>query len=641
MCGICGIAGDDWGDERELARIVGAMNESLIHRGPDDAGVWTSKQMAIAVRRLSIIDLPGGHQPIENETGELRIVLNGEIYNYRELREGLIAKGHRFRTKSDTEVVLHLFEEYGLETAGLLKGMFALCIVNDRDKSLYIARDRFGEKPLYLWNSDSQLAFSSELASLLKCSAVPRRINLPALKYYLRYRFIASPWTMFRDIVQLPAGHWMLWRNGKLNINRYFDYQAHPDHSLDTETAKGLVQQALLDAVDRQRISDVPVGAFLSGGIDSSTVVAALQRQSSKPVPTFTARFENAQYDESPIARTVAKHLGTDHHEFVIRNNGFDEEDLWRIIKHAGQPFADSSAIPTFYICRQIRGSVTVCLSGDGGDEMFGGYDFFLECQKVDRIASLAPRFAFRTLNRIARGLSQVSGFRNSSRLRQAIQVSDSASRPRPSRFFYRAPLFDEQELHRLVSPAIHDQLGSMNLPELDSFAHSEAYPTRLRQLMAYRIGFQLPEDMLLKVDRMSMASSLEVRAPMLDVAVSEVAARMPDHLLINSGVTKYILREAAREWLPEAVFNHPKWGFAIPLHDYQNARYEELCRALIFCPGGLVSQLFNRNYVEQIVNRGLTRKRDAADVSVFRATHQVWALLQLAAWADYYQVSW
>lgn len=625
--------------DRAHAPFVARMNAAIVHRGPDDSGQWDSDQISVAMRRLAIIDLAGGHQPIENEDGSLLIFMNGEIYNYLDLRPELERLGHRFRTQSDTEVVLHLYEELGPEVASRLEGMFALCIVDRRRQELFLARDRFGEKPLFYWHDRDALAFSSELRSLLECPRVPRQLNPAGLECYLRHRILPGPQTFFRDVVQLPPGHWMTWRNGKVEVARYFELQAEPERGLDLVTAKMQIQDALLRAVRRQQISEVPLGAFLSGGIDSSTVVAAMQRTSSKPVLTFTARFENQAYDESPIARRVSQHLGTEHHEFVIPNQGFEEEDLWRVIRHMGQPFADSSAIPTYYICRQIRDRVTVCLSGDGGDEMFGGYSFFRDCQRVEALARWAPRSAFRSLQKVARSAAGWPGLSGSRRLRQVMQASASAGRPAGNRFLYTAPLYDDGELARLFKPEVRRNVLDTESAGLGRFAGDD-FPSRLRQWMAYRAGFQLPEDMLVKVDRMSMANSLEVRAPMLDVAVAEVARRLPDDLLIRDGVTKFALRAAAREWLPAEVFDHPKWGFAIPLHDYQNDRYRALCGELILAPDSLVQSLFRPDFVRRIVDRGLTRRQDAADVSVFRASHQVWALLQLGAWSRYFGVS-
>ncbi len=637
MCGICGAVLSP--EAFDVEGIVRQMNAALVHRGPDDSGQWDSGEVSVAMRRLSIIDLAGGHQPIFNEDASRLIVMNGEIYNYRELREELIGRGHRFRTRSDTEVVLHLFEEHGEQTPRYLQGMFVFCVVDTRDRSLFLARDRFGEKPLFYWQDAGHLAFSSELASLLECPAVPRALCAEALPHYLQQRLVPCPLTMFRDVHQLPPGHSLRWSEGQADIRPYFHYRACPDDSLDERSAADMVRTALCAAVRRQRISDVPVGAFLSGGIDSSTVVAALQRESTKKIPTFTARFENAAYDESPIARKVAEHLGTDHHEFVIPSRGFDEEDLLRVIRHAGQPFADSSAIPTYYISRQIRDAVTVCLSGDGGDEMFAGYTYFRDCLKVDELASWAPRAVFRGIGRLGRLAGRLPGLKHASRLRQVVQAADLASRPYGDRFLGMAPLFDRFELRKLLQHPQGNGSGQADDP-FGPYRDPAGFPTRLRQLMALRVGFHLSEDMLVKVDRMSMATSLEVRAPMLDVAVSEVAARMPDRLLIRDGITKFILREAARPWLPDEVFSHPKWGFSIPLHDYQNEAYRRMCHDLVLSDTSLTCRLFSRRYLHRIVQRGLTRRRDAADVSVFRATHQVWALLQLAAWADHFGVT-
>ncbi len=612
----------------------------MIHRGPDDSGAWIGHGTAIAMRRLSIIDLAGGHQPIDNETGHLHIVFNGEIYNYRELRSELLSRGHEFKTASDTEVVLHGFEEFGTGILDRLKGMFAFCIANERTGELFLARDRFGEKPLFYWNEGGRFAFSSELPSLLECQLIPRRLNLASLPYYLRNGFVPLPMTMYRDIHQVRPGHWMTWKQGKLDTGGYFAIRYQPDPTLDETTAKDLVRSAVLNAVERQRVSDVPIGAFLSGGIDSSTVVAALQKVSTNKIPTFTARFENVQYDESPIARAVANHVGTDHHEFLIPNQGFSDEDLVRVINHVGQPFGDSSAIPTYYICRQIREHVKVCLSGDGGDEMFGGYDSFQFGLKVDRVAKLAPRFAFASLGAVLDQLSHCPVLRDQPRLRQLRQVADACSEPADARFQKTAPRFDRRELKRLLSSEWYGPSKLTYDPSDDALSGRE-HPSTLRRLMAYRSGYSLSEQMLVKVDRMSMATSLEVRAPMLDVGIFEVASKMPDHLLIRGGRGKYILREAVKDWLPSEVFTHPKWGFAIPLHEYQNDRYRQMCSDLL-APGKhpVLDHIFRRDYLESIVTRGLARTRDAADVSVFRASHQVWQLVMFAAWVHDFDVS-
>lgn len=640
MCGICGIAGVELGGKAELTRIVTAMNESLIHRGPDDEGIWASDRAAIAMRRLSIIDLVGGHQPIQNERGDRRIILNGEIYNYRELRQQMLDRGRTFKTASDTEVILQLYDEHGERAIEMLKGMFALCIVDDRTDSIFLARDRFGEKPLYYWRGPGILAFSSELHSLVQFTRIPRRLNFNSLPFYLRHGFVPSPDTMYRDVVQLPPGHWMRWSPDQFRMEPYFRIEFQPDPSLDEAAAAEMVRNAVSAAVDRQRVSDVPIGAFLSGGIDSSTIVAALQRISPRPVPTFTARFENARYDESPMARLVARHVGSDHHEFTIPNRGFQDDDMLRVLRHVGQPFGDSSAIPTYYISRQIRDQVKVCLSGDGGDEMFGGYDFFQDVLRVDRVAGFAPRSVYRWAGDTLQSVSSIPPLLSISQLRQVRQVLDTCAAPRDERFQRLAPRFDSRELKRLLRPPIGQRQGFDPNASIASLRGDDC-PTRLRRLMAFRMGYSLSEDMLVKVDRMSMAASLETRAPFLDVAVFEVSARLPDRLLIQGSVGKYILRQAVKDWLPAEVFTQPKRGFAIPLHEYQNERYRQMCGDLL-APGRneLLDRLFSPQVLSWIIRRGLTRTKDAADVTVFRASHQLWQLVQLAAWVDQYGIT-
>jgi asparagine synthase (glutamine-hydrolysing) len=640
MCGICGII--DYAEHGGHRQVVAAMNAALVHRGPDDHGQFDDAACSIAMRRLAIIDLDHGHQPISNETGDLVIVFNGEIYNYRELRRSLEETGnHRFKTDSDTEVILHLYEDHGDETPSLLKGMFAFCIYDRRDKSLFLARDRFGEKPLYYWHHDRKFAFSSELASLVSWSAIDRRVNTDALNCYLRLSMVPCPLTMYQGIRQLPPAHSLKCSASSIQLKRYYRFNYSVDPALeDEEVAKEAVRETLQRAVARQMISDVPLGAFLSGGIDSSAVVAAMQRQSSKPVSTFTARFEYAQYDESPIARRVAEHLGTNHHEFVITDAGFETDDLSRIVRHVGQPFFDTSAIPTYFISREIRSHATVSLSGDGGDELFGGYNYFLWHLKIDALSRRVPRSALKCASSVARAASAVPGLSRWGFLRQGRKALNLATLSPLDRMTMTSPLFEQQELDLLLQPGValpacNAHHVSPDLPEMDEGV------SRLRQLMHYRTTFNLPEDMLVKVDRMSMASSLEVRAPMLDVDMADLATRLPDRLLIKNGVTKYVLREAVRPWLPEEVFSHPKWGFSIPMHMFQNEKYRGLCEELLLSDREcLTRQLLRPAALRELVHRGLNRKRDGADISVYRATHQLWAILQFTAWADEFNVT-
>ncbi len=639
MCGICGVYSPDFADRVET---VARMNQALLHRGPDDAGQFDGPMASIAMRRLCIIDLATGHQPISNEDNSLQIVFNGEIYNYRELREKLASTGrHSFKTTSDTEVILHLYEEYGFDTPKHLQGMFAFCIYDTKSHSLFFARDRFGEKPFFYTVIDGQtLAFSSEVTSLLECKQVERKLDLKALSYFLHVGYCPSPLTLFAGIKELPAGHWLHWKQGELKTGAYYrpTYQTNPRFQREEEAVEA-VRTTLQKVVKRQMVSDVPLGAFLSGGIDSSAVVAAMQRQSGQKIKTFTVKFEHAAFDESQIAREVAEHLGTDHHEFVVTNDGFREEDLWRIIRHVGQPFLDSSAIPTFILSSQVKDHVTVSLSGDGGDEMFAGYRVFQACLGIDQIARYVPRAVLATAGSALRKVANSPGADQVQMIGKLMRATRAAALPKQDRSWKMGPLFEETVLHNLASPWLRQQWHNDQSNAVQELLGNQEGMTRLRQVMDCWLRYFLPSDMLVKVDRMSMAASLEVRAPMLDVEMAELSMSLPDNLLIREGTTKYILRKAIRPWLPDSVFTHPKWGFTIPLHLFQNKRYRELCGELLLnTKNEIVKSLFSKPALERVIQRGLDRN-SAGDLLAFHASTQIWALLNLAGWMELFKV--
>jgi len=638
MCGIAGIVRREGVTELDRT-AVRRMVAALVHRGPDDEGFCFGDEAAIGMRRLAIIDVPGGHQPMANEDGSVCVVFNGEIYNHQQLRERLDATGrHRFQTRSDTEVLVHLYEDLGRDLLGALEGMFAFCIVDMRRRTALLARDRFGEKPLF-YSADSRgFAFSSELPGLLEAPWVSRRANTAAVRRYLESGFVRAPATAFRDIQELEAGSWIEVREGRVTSGTFSPKPVSGTtiFSDETEAAEAL-QATIRQSIRRQMAADVPVGAFLSGGIDSSTVVAAMQRELSRPVKTFTARFEHALYDESPVARAVASHLGTEHHEIVITNGGFEEEDLRRVVRHVGQPFSDSSAIPTYHVCRQIRESVKVCLSGDGGDEVFAGYPLFQWLLRVDDVAARVPPGLTREGARFFRHLASIPGADRWRQLRRVWRGLEVAALPAGARLPHASRLFQDDELEAVCRP----ELRSRAMGESAAVPHAyQSGASRLRELMRQRIEGSLREDMLVKVDRMSMAASLEVRAPMLDAGMVDFASRLPDNWLIRGGVGKHILREAVRGWLPDIVFDHPKTGFSIPLHMFQNATYESACRDLLLSDRvPVVREYFDRAATEAIVARGLAQKHDTAERSVYRSSHQLWSLLNLAAWADEFKV--
>jgi asparagine synthase (glutamine-hydrolysing) len=458
-------------------------------------------------------------------------------------------------------------------------------------------------------------------------------MDTDALSYFLETGYVPEPRTLFADVTALEPGQYVVWRPGRLAIRPYYEIDYAPDPALATiRDASDAVLRALRAAVRRQMIADVPLGAFLSGGIDSSTVVALMQQESSRPVQTFSVRFEDAVYDESPIARRVATHLGTDHHELTVTDCSFQEEDLWRVVQHVGMPFADSSAIPMFVVSRYARTHVKVALSGDGGDEMFAGYKAFSWADRVERLARV-PRPALAVAAGVARGAARLPMAARLPAFRQARKALDYAALAGEQRRF--------RALHWLFSP---EERRALLVPEIGAHAARRApdllldLPERaqrwtpLRRRMYSRLRHELAGDMLVKVDRMSMAASLEVRAPFLDPEVAEISSRLPDAMLRREGQGKFILREVMRPYLPAEVFEHPKWGFSIPLHRFVNERFRDTASALLAASGPLRG-LVRPEAAARILERGLRRDRDAGDYSVYQATHQLWALMQLGAW--------
>lgn len=629
MCGICGKTGS----RDKTDSLVKAMNNAIAHRGPDEQGQYTSDFCSLAMSRLAIIDLKSGSQPIFNEDKTICIFMNGEIYNYPTLRSELIINGHQFTTNSDTEVVLHLYEEKGMETPRYLRGMFTLCIYDLKKNTLFLSRDRFGEKPLYYHHSGGELSFSSEIKSLLEDQSVPRVLNREALEYYLKVSMVPEPLTLFKDIFSLPPGHSMLFGNGKLNIEPYFSINYQVDTNIKSEAdAIEYLSPYLNNAVKKQLISDVPIGAFLSGGIDSSTVVALMQQNASRPIKTFTVKFEDSAYDESPIAWEVAKYLGTEHHQIDVPNKDFQEDIFWTMIDHSGLPLADSSAIPTYFISKEIRKHVTVALSGDGGDELFAGYNLFKWWQKLNSFKNIPPPL-FGVSSNLLSLTSNIPGLRNSSKIRQAKRVSDILRAPDELRAIELHHILNDVQMRSILKS------GTFEYPRLAELPCQSEQWTPLRKLMYYRITHNLPLHMLTKVDRMSMANSLEVRTPFLDPDLFEASSKIPDRLLIKNNTGKYILRKLMKPNLPEIVFDHPKTGFDIPLQKYFNTEFENLTKTLVSDTNPL-AELFNLDVINGIMNSSFNQASSNSKHSIYRLTHQAWLFIQLFGWARRFNIT-
>lgn len=635
MCGICGIIDPEQSIlANERAGMVQKMNKALLHRGPDGAGYFNDAVCSLAMRRLAIIDLATGQQPVYNETGDIGVFFNGEIYNYPQLREELLRAGHQFSTTSDTEVLVHLFEEYGTEMLLRLHGMFAFCLFDKKRRLFLLARDRFGEKPLYYHLDRTTLSFASEVAALLENNNIPRRLNPEALPYYFRTSLVPEPMTLLKDVRSLQPGHYLLFKDGTWKEKSYFSLTFPDGPSIHSEAeAIGLIRPLLETAVKRQTVSDVPIAAFLSGGIDSSTVVALLQEQSDNPIRTFHVKFEDQAFDESAVARRVAEYCGTDHHELVVPNYDFKEDIFWTILEHVGLPFRDSSAIPTFLISQEIGKEVKVALSGDGGDELFGGYSLFrwyrqiLQLQRIPRPLRAGLNTGLNWSRRLP-GLDQLAVLRKAGR---AVQTSllDKPDIPIALNEFFPKPA------HLYKSPQLDTICG---YSELKQYPPNHRKWSDLREIMYYRMRHTLPANMLVKVDRMSMAASLEVRSPFLDPALFAAASRLSDDLLIRNGQGKYLIRRIMENRLPREVFDHPKQGFNIPLSKYQNEAFKKLAADLLFS-GSPLDALLDPQELRRIYNTGLGKRRDSATTSVFQTSHHLWMMMLLFGWVRRFKV--
>lgn len=625
MCGICGIISPRI-DKSDREQRLTKMNEAIFHRGPDELGFFSNKNCSLAMRRLSIIDLNTGKQPLYSSDKRFLIFFNGEIYNYRELKLGLLKKGYVFTTSSDTEVVVNLYAEYGKEGVVKLEGMFAFCIYDQQENSYFFARDRFGEKPFYYNLTNGCMLFSSEIASLLSGNLFTPRLNHDQLGSYIRLGYVAEPNTLIKDVFALPAGHWMfLDREFNIKVENYFHIRYTPDPAIKSlEDAACFIKPHFENAVRKQMISDVPIGSFLSGGVDSSSVVAVMSKLAGKPIKTFTVKFQTKGYDESQIAKKVAERYNTEHHEIVVSNSQFAEEQFWRILDHVGLPFPDSSAIPTDMVTREIAKYVKVALSGDGGDEVFGGYTVFDWLRKMRNFGAI-PASVRNGLKTLIQGTNRT--LLNNNKLRQLSKVLSIAGQPLGRMIQETHALIDSEEFRALMRKE-GEYIEVIDFDPADSL---------LRSAMRYRIKYDLTLDMLIKVDRMSMANSLEVRSPFLDPLLFDASCRLPDRFLRSGGIGKLVVREMMKTDLPVEVFNHPKSGFSIPMHDFRNKAFIQLAYDLLH--KSYMQNIFSKEAITNILYAGTTDSADSASGSIYRKTHQLWSLMMLSGWIEKYKI--
>ena len=627
MCGICGQLVPDWSRtvERDLLQ---KMNHCLSHRGPDSEGYFVEDHLGLAISRLAIIDVEGGQQPIGNEDGSVVLVFNGEIYNFRELRKELKNKGHRFSTKSDTEVIVHAYEEWGDDSLHRLNGMFAIALWDKTQQRLLLARDRMGEKPLYWHYSTHGVMWASEAKALLAVPWVERRVNALALHHYLTLQYVPDPLTIFEGMYQLPAAHKLVVeRGGEPQVSRWWQLDFEPKWQIEDAEAIQQARNLLASAVERRLISEVPLGAFLSGGIDSSAIVALMAKQSSKPVKTFSIGFEEERYSETRYAREVAARYHTDHHEFIFR-----AEDLIRLIDESvtafDEPLADPAALPLLELSRQARQSVTVALCGDGGDETLAGYRRYaidgllrpysalpswLTQRAVPAIMRLVPEPAWIPEDRnVITGLKRLGQF--------------SATTPKASLVRWGS-YFSHEEKLSLYTDCWREKFSRTDTADWIAGAFDDAHASSLldRTLYADQVTY-LSGDLLPKTDRMTMAHSLEARSPFLDVEWLEWTARLPRRFKVRGLTTKWLLNAAFGDLLPEDIRSRRKQGFNVPIGMWLRDNLHVWAHERLLDNPGL-TEWFRPSAVQQLL-----REHDSGQ---FNHEKRLWALLIFAVWLN------
>ena len=621
---MCGITGYTNASGKPVDReILERMNCAIIHRGPDEDGFYVNDNVGLAMRRLAIIDLAGGQQPMHNEDRSKWIVFNGEIYNYQEIRADLDKRGHKFYTNSDTEAIVHLYDEFGEGGLEYLRGMFAFAIWDERKQELFIARDRLGKKPLlYSLQPNGDLIFGSEFRALLEHPSVERDIDYDAIDSYLSYLCVPAPQTAFNQIRKLEPGHWLKWKNGKIETQRYW----RPDFShkikITEEEAIEETTRILRESTKLRLISEVPLGAFLSGGVDSSTIVALMAQESSTPVKTFSIGFEEQDYSELKYARRVAEHVGAEYNEFIVRPNAMEVLPL--LVRHYGEPYADPSAIPTYYVSRETRKYVTVALNGDGGDESFVGYERHVAMKFAEFYHRLPRVLRSYLIEPATLALPGSTDFRN--RFARFQRFLKAASMSRSERYFQWLSTFPPEAKQELYTSDLKNQSkGNVAITYLDKYVGHKNGTGIVDKTLLTDIMNYLPNDLLVKVDIASMANSLEARSPFLDHKLIEFAATLPEHIKQKGSETKTLLKKIAARLVPREVIYRQKMGFAVPLRYWLGNEMHDFTRETLLSERATSRGLFNTSVVERLLKE---QRDDVVDNS-----WKIWTLLMLELW--------
>ncbi len=619
MCGICGIVGLK--DSTIDRNVLGRMSQAIAHRGPDDQGEFVAPGIGLGFRRLAILDLsPSGHQPMTNPKQTVWVTLNGEIYNFQELREDLKQRGYSFRSGSDTEVIVHGYEAEGEKFIERLAGMFALAIWDVRQQRLVLARDRFGKKPIMYAVRDEKLFYASELEALRK-GLPDLSIDPLAVQEYFRFGFIPHPRTIYQGVSQLPPAHLVIWQGGQLSIKPYWKLSMEKQERSETE-AKSELDRLLRQAVRQRMISDVPLGVFLSGGLDSSIITALMANESSSPVKTFSIGFPDESHNELPLARLVAKKYGTDHHEFMVEPKVDDV--LPGLMRHFGQPFADSSAVAVWYVARETRQHVTVALNGDGGDENFAGYEKYALLSQLQKWGVL-PKPIRQALWSVARPLLERTNIQAAHKFQVAGQffADDLVGRYIDSMF-----MFTSSELSNLLPLALPNRANQLVEDRLRGLPSDASL---IDNVTALDLRFYLPDGLMTKADIATMANSLEGRSPFLDHRLVEFTATLQDNFKIRAGQRKWLLRETFGHLLPSELLTAKKRGFDLPVNQWLKQPLLPYLRSRLNDPQLRQTTMFNWTYIDRLIDEHASGRRHHGI--------RLWSLLCFAVWyTDVYQ---
>ena len=627
MCGIAGFTQfhRTVGDQATLQQ----MAQKILHRGPDAGGEFVNQQVGLCHRRLSIIDLSvAGNQPLFYDEGRLAIVFNGEIYNFLELRESLLQLGYKFKTKTDTEVLLALYQEYGVEMVKQINGMFAFAIWDNRKQSLFIARDRIGKKPLYFTEAEGELIFGSELKSLLELPEVKREIRLDAVFDFFAYQYVPDPKTIFDNIYKLEPGHFLVKEASGLRIEKYWDISFKNTSKANEDELRRELQQHLKDCTAKRMLADVPLGAFLSGGVDSSGVVALMAQQSKQAITTCSIGFDEEKFNETEFAQVVADQYKTRHHEMYVHENVADS--LVHIASFFDEPFADPSLVPTYFVSKLAREKVTVAVAGDGGDEVFAGYSKYNVDDIENRLRSKFPKFLRQS---VFPPLAKLAGKVNAKPFKKAKSLLTSLSVEPAHGFYITNSMITDQDWHSLVRKEVAADLKGYHPSSntIEKYRKADG-PDHLPKILYTDMKTYLPGGILVKVDRMSMANSLEVRAPILDYKLMEFAATVPSVLKFNNGEKKYLLKEAFKKDLPDDILYRKKMGFSVPLASWLRNELRELTEDKLIINASGLAKFFKPEQIAKFWHEHKNETKDHSNV--------LWSMLMFQLWWDEYMSS-